>query len=50
MRDKDRLHLEEIKSLLKDKVDLQASGLAQRDTAIERERHFRYVQYGLIDP
>ncbi|KAK4689518.1 hypothetical protein P7C73_g592, partial [Tremellales sp. Uapishka_1] len=38
LKEKDRLHLEEIKKLLMEKVDLQSSGIDQREKALEREK------------
>ncbi len=62
LKEKDRLHLEEIKrfvpkhpgvspksllitlsSLLMEKIELQSSGITQREKAIERERDFGFV-------
>lgn len=40
LKDKDRLHLEEIKKLLLEKVDMQSTGLDQRAKAMEREKEF----------
>ena len=42
LKDKERNHLEEIKKLLVDKVDLQSVGISQREKALEREKDFRY--------
>ena len=35
--------MEEIKKLLMDKVDLQSTGISQRERALEREQEFRSV-------
>ncbi|OWZ40710.1 hypothetical protein C351_03418 [Cryptococcus neoformans c8] len=40
LREKDRQDLEEIKTLLKDKVNLQTASIDQRERALEKERVF----------
>ncbi|WVQ81913.1 hypothetical protein IAT38_004040 [Cryptococcus sp. DSM 104549] len=40
LKEKDRQHLEEIKKLLVDKVDLQAAGIDQRERALDKEKEF----------
>lgn len=40
LKDKDRLNLEEIKRLLVEKVDLQSTGITQREKALQREHEF----------
>ncbi|OWT39056.1 hypothetical protein C362_03220 [Cryptococcus neoformans Bt1] len=40
LREKDRQNLEEIKTLLKDKVNLQTASIDQRERALEKERVF----------
>ena len=49
LKDKDRLHLEEIKKLLLEKVDLQSTGINQREKALEREKEFRSVQMLVVE-
>ncbi|ORY35634.1 HOOK protein-domain-containing protein [Naematelia encephala] len=40
LKEKDRLHLEEVKRLLVEKADLQSAGIDQRDIALTREKQF----------
>lgn len=41
LRDKDKSHLEELRGLLLDKVDLQSTGILQRERELERERNVK---------
>jgi protein HOOK3 len=41
LKEKDRLHLEEIKKLLLEKIDLQSTDISQRERALVREKEFR---------
>ncbi|EIW67281.1 hypothetical protein TREMEDRAFT_64529 [Tremella mesenterica DSM 1558] len=40
LRQKDRVHLEEIKKLLMDKVDMQSASITQREKDLSREKEF----------
>lgn len=44
LREKDRQNLEEIKTLLKDKVNLQTASIDQRERALEKERVFSELE------
>ncbi|KAK1927088.1 protein-nucleus import-related protein [Papiliotrema laurentii] len=44
LRDKDKSHLEELRGLLLDKVDLQSTGILQRERELERERNVNDIR------
>lgn len=41
-QDKDRMQIEQINTLLMDKVSLQNDSISQREKMLERERNFRW--------
>lgn len=47
LRERDRLHLEEIRRLMMDKIEMQASGLEQGAEALERERRLNDMRESL---
>lgn len=47
LRERDRLHLEEIRHLMMDKIEMQASGIEQGQEALERERRFNDMRASL---
>lgn len=43
LKDKNRMQLEQINSLLMEKVDLQSESIGHREKMLEREKTFGYV-------
>lgn len=45
LKEKNKMQLEQVNTLLMEKVSLQSDGLTQRERMLERERDFTYVLF-----
>lgn len=48
LKEKNKMQLEQVNTLLMEKVNLQSDGMSQREKMLERERKFTYVQCLLL--
>lgn len=43
LKERNKMHLEQVNTLLMEKVNLQSDGMTQREKMLERERTFAYT-------